>query len=137
MATAIINVAASLTGGLLAAHTQRLHDAQNENSAGNQAVQAFDADLQQVVDAYNSGQVSQADGLAALAQIDQQIYSFLRSQVGKPGTAWRDGYTNCDKTCTVGCCIYNTSIHPSILNAERALQSGSGSFNVRKIFPSS
>jgi hypothetical protein len=133
---AAVQLASSFLGGLFAAHTARLHDAQNENDAAEQALVAFDADLQQIADAYNNGQLSQADALSALSAVDQQTYQFLRAQVGKVGTAWRDDYPHCDKSCTVGCCIYNQDLHPSILNAVAAFQKGSGSFNVRKVYGS-
>jgi hypothetical protein len=123
---------ASIASGILAVglsqlsqHTARVADATNENEAANQIVPAFDADLAAIVAAYNSGRYAASACAQALQTVDAQTKAYLQKQVGKPGTAWSGvpsdncsgnaiGAVKCDKTCTVGCCIYSEDLHVGI-----------------------
>lgn len=115
-----------------AQHTKRLRDAKNENAALDALIPAFDADLQDVVNAFNSG-VSPQDCINQLIQIDSYAYSYLRAQLGQPntpglpGVAWGGpsssqlGYglnpsypATCDAKCTAGCCVYLNDLRPAI-----------------------
>lgn len=114
--------------GLLAQHTARLKNAKDENSALDALVPAFDADLAEIAQAYETGEYSAPDCIAALLAVDQQSSAYLRSLVGKPGTAWtsaplssqigtgnRPSYSaDCNKTCTVSCCVYLNDLRPAI-----------------------
>ena len=121
VAAGIASLAASF-----AQHTQRLRDATNENAALDQLIPAFDADIQQVVDAFNQG-ASATDCINGLYAIDSYAYTYLRNQVGKPGTAWggpsdaslgtdiNPSYkVTCDTKCTAGCCVYLNALRPAI-----------------------
>lgn len=130
MATAAIPLAlkagTAIVSALLAQHTLRLHDAADENQALDALIPAFDADIQEIVAAYNSG--TPADQcIAALMAVDTNAYNYLRAQVGKPGTSWggpssasigpqlNPTYSAaCDKTCTAGCCVYLNDLRPAI-----------------------
>lgn len=108
-------IVAGIAGGLLAAHEQRLHDATSENQGVGIVTQSFYDTIIKIVNAYNQGQISQAQAIGALQQLDQTTYSKLRSFVGKPGTSWNSNTPGvCDKSCTVGCCVYNTWMHRDI-----------------------
>jgi hypothetical protein len=103
---------------LLAQHTARLKGATNENQAADQIIPAFDADLEEIVAAYNAGTLNGKPftgqmAAAAFAQVDQQVYAYLKKQVGAAGTAW-DGTGVCSKSCTVGCCLYYNDLHSAI-----------------------
>jgi hypothetical protein len=116
----------------LAQHSARLAGATSENQAAEQAIPAYDADLAAINAAYNAGQISKAQAIAALEAVDGNVYKYLRAQVGKPGTAWSGGPPNysfvsaqplfaafggvpCTKACTVGCCIYYNDLHLGVL----------------------
>lgn len=109
---------------LLKAHQQRLTDAKNENAAVDQWLPVFDSFVTSVVNAYNSGQISASDAAQISQQFDQTLYSKFRSFVGQPGTAWNDqsGMAGkCDKTCTVGCCVYFGDLGPVLNNISYVL----------------
>lgn len=127
-----INAASSIVGALLAGHVARLKGAKSENEAIPQVVSAFDADVQQIVAAYNNGSISGAQAVQVLQTVDAGIVSYLRKQVGPPGTAWSDtsGFAGkCDKTCTAGCCVYYGDLGPVISGLEIAM-GGSGRWGV-------
>lgn len=132
-------VAVTIIVSLIAAHKQRLKDAKDENTAAASAVSGFYQILQQIVQQYNAGQLSQSDAIAQLESLDQATYSGLRSHVGKPGTAWGTSSSGvCDKTCTVGCCLYNTYLHQDLYGGGKkgvipVMQSGGGQVNVAGI----
>ncbi|HEV2471876.1 MAG TPA: hypothetical protein VGS41_04380 [Chthonomonadales bacterium] len=108
-------VAIGVIVGLIAAHEQRIKNAKNENAAASATLQSFYSIIQQTVTAYNAGTISQSDAISAMQQLDQATYTALRSQVGPAGTAWNSSTPGtCDKSCTVGCCLYNTWLHPDI-----------------------
>lgn len=147
-----IGQASRLVSALLAKHTQRLQDATSENQALDNLIPAFDADLQAVVQAFNSG-TSPSDCITALYAIDSNAYSYLRAQVGRPGTAWGGPSTGaigmginptysatCNKKCTAGCCVYLNDLRPVIFGRSgvniglvETIQKGGGSVSVPAI----
>lgn len=109
IASSAISSISSIVGGLLAAHTARLKGATTENQAVAQVVPAFDADIAAIANAYNSGQISARDAASYFASVDTQIYRYLQTLVGRPGTSWNESTGlagKCDNTCTSGCCVY-------------------------------
>lgn len=121
---AAIGVAVAIGGALLAAHKARLAGATNENQAVDQYVPVFDSFVKQVTAAYNAKQIPAAQCASLCQQFDQAIYQAFKGFVGKPGTAWSD--TNgmagkCDKTCTVGCCVYFGDLGPVLNNISAVL----------------
>lgn len=113
-----------LASALLGQHTARLKGAKTENAALVQVIPAFDADLTGIINAYNTGQATAAQAVAALQSVDAGIKKYLMAQVGKPGTSWNEktGVAGkCDKTCTAGCCIYYGDLGPPLSLAIFAL----------------
>lgn len=148
---AAVAVAAAIAAALLAAHEKRLQDAKTENQAVDQWVPVFDSFIQQVVQAYNSGQISASQAAQICQQFDQTIYNKFRSFVGQPGTAWSDQIGmagKCNKQCTVGCCLYFGDLGPPLNNISYVLgfptgKWGSGdpringrTITVPKVYPS-
>lgn len=122
--TAGIGIAAAIGISLWQAHEARLHGAKNENQAVDQYVPVFDSFVKQIVAAYNSGRCTKADAAQACQQMDRSLYNTFRSFVGQPGTAWSDvnGMAGkCDKTCTVGCCVYFGDLGPVLNNISYVL----------------
>jgi hypothetical protein len=121
---AAIGAAVAIGAALLAAHKARLQGATNENQAVDQYVPVFDSFVKQVTDAYNAKQIPASQCAQLCQQFDQAIYQAFRGFVGHPGTAWSD--TNgmagkCDKTCTVGCCVYFGDLGPVLNNISYVL----------------
>jgi hypothetical protein len=132
-------IVSAVAGALLAQHTARLQHATSENAAVAKVVPSWIADLQGIAQAVTSRQISRAQAMQYVAQVDQQVKSYLQSHVGPSGTAWNGAPTgcpgtdvahsscldggnlngscsgphNCDKQCTVGCCIYYSYIEPA------------------------
>jgi hypothetical protein len=124
-----IGLVSSTVGALLAAHTARLKAAQSENAAIVNLIPEYDADIQGIVAAYNSGQASAAQCIQALQVVDANVVKYLRSQVGKAGTAWSDsvGMTGqCNSSCTAGCCIYYGDLGPPISLIQIAMGGAGG-----------
>jgi len=116
---AAIAVVASVATALLKAHQARMQGAKNENQAVDQYVPIFDSFVQQLVIAYNKKQCTAAEAATAAQQMDQFIYQKFRSFVGQPGTAWSDSIGmagQCNKSCTVGCCVYFGDLGPVLNN---------------------
>lgn len=108
----------AIVSSLLAAHAARLQGATTENEQVARAVPSFYSTLVSIVNHWNAGAISRADAVNGLRHLDAATYAALRQFVGKPGTAWNSTQSGvCDKTCTVGCCIYNTWLHPDIYGA--------------------
>jgi hypothetical protein len=119
-----IAVAAAVAAALLAAHQARLHGATDENKAVDQYVPVFDSFVSQLVQAYNSGQITAAIAAQTAQQFDRYIYNAFRALVGKPGTAWSDSVGmagQCNASCTVGCCIYYGDLGPVLNNISYVL----------------
>jgi len=126
----------AVEGVILGAHLARLKGAIAENQVIPQCVQAFDADLTDLVNAYNQGEATAAQCVAALEAMDLQLYTEMRGFIGAAGTAWQTSPANagyvttqqlialgpinpaygapCDKTCTVSCCVYFNDLRPAI-----------------------
>lgn len=104
----------------LAQHSARLQGAKTENAAIPQVVSAFDADIQEIVSAYNSGAATPQEVLSAVQSVDNDITNYLKSGIvssGKfrPGTSWdaATGFSGkCNKVCTAGCCVYYGDLGP-------------------------
>lgn len=122
----IVGAVLSILGSQLAQHTARLADAASENQALDALIPAFDADLEEIVQAYNSGTDPNAC-ITALVAVDTNAYNYLAKQVGKVGTAWGGPSTaaigngdnptysaDCNKACTAGCCVYLNDLRPAI-----------------------
>ena len=115
-------------------HSARLKNATNENAAIAPTVDAFDADLQAIVSAYNGGLADAPTCIQALQQLDLNLYNQMRSgTVGAgggvlPGTAWDDGVGlsgQCNKSCTAGCCVYFNN-YAYVLTLAQYAMGGSG-----------
>jgi hypothetical protein len=109
---------------LLAQHTARLKGAIAENQLIPASVQAFDADISELVAAYNGGTVpvSLSNGSSpacatAIQQMDTSLYSYMKSNATGPGRAWTDvpganppistnNVPACNKACTAECCVF-------------------------------
>jgi hypothetical protein len=108
---------AAVAGILLAQHTARLKGAIAENQLIPATVKAYDADIQEIAAAFNSGQITAQQAISYLHQVDQSIYSYMKANATGPGTAWREGGGACDKGCTTECCIYYNDLHAGIFGA--------------------
>lgn len=132
LATFGIGTAISVIGGIfLAAHTARLKGAQDENAALNEAVPAWDKDMQFVFDEANAGHINAAQAKDYLTQIDANFSGYIKQFNGRAGINWsglnnwpnnltepeKEGGSHCDKNCTAGCCTYGNMVHPAVLNA--------------------
>jgi hypothetical protein len=148
-----VGIGVSIITQLLAAHEARLHGAQHENQAVDQYIPVFDSFIKQLVDAYNSKQITAAQAAQAAQQFDRYIYNAFRSLTGGPGTSWSDqegSLGHCNKACTVGCCIYYNALGSPLNNISFVLGFPTGkwgqvdtNFNIRgrtivvpKVYPS-
>jgi hypothetical protein len=149
-ATAAISLASNLVGAAFSAiaqHSLRLRDAKAENSAVPQAVDALQQDFDEIAGALSSGEATPREAIAHLIQMESSIEGFLKSLVGKPGTAWagspsgcpgsdvpktENGSHPCDKGCTAGCCIFFNYLEPAVDCFIKRLQrtAPGGSFGV-------
>ena len=105
IAGAIIAPVAQIITKLWAAHQARLKGAQTENQADQAVTAFFDQGVSAIVDYWNRTH-DRAGTLAEIDQFDHSVYTYLRSRVGAAGTAWTDSPHQCDKACTVGCCLW-------------------------------
>jgi hypothetical protein len=123
MATAGIAIAQSVLKigfSALTMHSARLAGAKTENAAIPQVVSAFDADISEIVSAYNTGVATDQQVMQALVSVDNDITNYLKSGIvsnGKfrPGTMWdaTTGFAGkCNKNCTAGCCVYYGDLGP-------------------------
>jgi hypothetical protein len=120
----IAGAAAAAVSGIITQitqHSARLQGATAENTAADEVVPAFDADLQATNAAYLAGEITLAQAQTALNTILQNCYNSLYALVGKPGTAWSGsasaasaGNVPCTKACTVSCCIYWNDLYCAI-----------------------
>jgi hypothetical protein len=139
---AVVGVVANI---LLAQHTARLKGAIAENQLIPATVQAFDADIQELVAAYNGGQVvvesngSCPAAATAVQQMATSLYSYMKGNATGPGRAWTDnqGGTNpistsqspsCNKACTAECCIFYNDMN-NILHVLYLFFTSGGSFS--------
>ena len=136
MATAAVTLSQSVLStisSLFQGHVIRARNAQNENQAVAQIIPQWDATFQEIIHAYNTGDCTRDQALQALDLMDQQTQQELHQFVGKPGTSWDNkpaqrcgdpGAAICDKTCTVGCCVYKAYLSRPLDCAFKAIQSG-------------
>ena len=120
---AAVAVGIGLVAGLLAAHALRAKQAKNENSAVNIGIQGFDADLKQIQQAFNSGQVDLNTAIQA-AQIALSNYWQLVTphiQPGRNGCAGGSGCPGqnvpvnyCQGSIGAACCVGCGSISRSV-----------------------
>jgi hypothetical protein len=123
----LISAVSSIAGGLLSGHVLRAKGATTENQAAAQLAPAIQADFEEIAQYLNTGQLKPTDAAAALMTYDAQVKKYLQSQVGKPGTAWTENGT-CNKSCTVGCCLYFAFWHHAFtVFAQRAQAATPGS----------
>ena len=134
-AAAVIQQALSVATGLWHSHVIRATDAKNENDAVAQVIPQWDRYFVAIIQAYNAGEATRDQALSGLQSMDQQTQQELHQFVGKPGTSWDskppqrcgDGYAAiCDKTCTVGCCVYKAYLSRPTDCAMQAIASGKG-----------
>src|ERR1043166_2488173 len=136
MATAAVSITQSVLStftGLFRGHEIRAADARNENQAVASVIPQWDSYFKAIIAGYNSGEATPDQCLQALEAMDQQTQQTLHSFVGKPGTSWDNKPAQrcgdpaaaiCDKTCTVGCCIYKAYLSRPTDCAFKAIQSG-------------
>lgn len=119
-----VGIIVGIATSLLAAHKARMQGAKNENAAVDQYVPVFDSFVKQVVQAYNAKQCTAQEAATVCQQMDQYIYQTFKGFVGQPGTNWNDqtGMAGkCDKSCTVGCCVYFGDLGPVLNNISYVL----------------
>jgi hypothetical protein len=138
----VVGAGVAAVSGLLTQltqHSERLSDAKAENTAIPAAVEAFDADMAAINQAFNSGKATPAQVMAAMVAMQANIYNYLHGLVGKPGTAWSvpsglsvsvpngsqpiggPGIT-CNKSCTASCCLFWDDLSPPIVVVWQAMQ---------------
>lgn len=129
----------SIGGLVLGQHTARLKGAINENSAIPAAVSEWDKDVHEIIAELTDAEISPEQAIAALTMVDQQVYGYLHSLVGQPGTSWSGtpGNAPCNKKCTAACCVYNNDLQPAIGQLIAAIQRGGGVVTVPKVYPPS
>lgn len=134
-AAPLANVVVQLGLKELTQHTARLGAAKAENTAADECVPAYDADMQAIASAYRNGQCTYAVATQALEAVNINCYAYLSALVGKPGTAWNgstllasQGKVPCSKDCTVSCCFYFNDLYCGIYGCAQysAGKSGTG-----------
>jgi hypothetical protein len=131
-AGAAVGAGVAAVNGLLqqlTQHSARLAAAKAENTAIPPAVQAFDADLAAIAQAYSSGKATPAQVSQAILALNFNMYSNLHGLVGKPGTAWlASGVVPtpnslqgegpgviCNTACTAACCLFYDDLAPPLV----------------------
>ena len=142
-----IGAVVGVIAGLWAAHSARAKGAKTENQAVNSALQAFDASLQALFQAANSGQVTGTQAAGIAQQILGNYWAGMAPYMSGPGRAdasggggrCGDGTLNpggpctgsphgpmCGKSCTAGCCVGCQDLYPTILQAIQVFNSATG-----------
>lgn len=140
-----IGALAGLIKGLWADHAARVAGAKTENAAVQSALQSFDASLQAIFQAANSGQVTGAQAAGACQTLLQSFWQGCQPFTTGPGRADASksgsncGTVNasapctgmvsghkCDKSCTVTCCVGCQDLTPTIAQAVSVLSSATG-----------
>ncbi len=143
-----------LIGGLLSAHFAREKGAQNENAALNQIVPAVQADIQSIVSAYNSGQVTASEAITALQQVQANYWQAVAPYEGGPGQAGNQSLCTsspatgnppagpyiygapCNKSCTASCCVGCDWVNNYIDQLSKLLTAGkTGTFQLQGAIP--
>jgi hypothetical protein len=110
-----VQALSKIAGALFAAHTARLAAAKSENAAVANIIAPFDQDVAQLVQIWNTGQADPATFINYVKEVDNNVYNYMKSLVGRSGTAWSDSNGmagKCDKTCTAACCVYFGDLGP-------------------------
>jgi hypothetical protein len=132
-ATAGIGAVAGLAIILWQKHEVRMKDATNENAAWNTIYPDWISSYQQIIDAYNAGQLDNVTAAAELDSLRALVYQDAVKFQGMPGIDWLGGNLNggapiglsnsqkiwqvtCNAQCTIGCCLFNGVVGP---NTER------------------
>lgn len=148
-----VGILVGLIAGLWAAHEARIKGAKTENAVMNSAVQTFDASLQAIFSAANSGQVTAAQASSACQTTLQNYWSAMRPYQSGPGAADASNGGSgcarvtvcnqqtapglpCNKSCTAGCCVGCDVLTPTINQAIAIFQAGSGTLTVCPVYGS-
>ena len=130
-----IGALAGAIAGIWASHAARAKGATTENAAVNSAVSAFDASLQAVFAAANSGQITGAQAAQVCQTILQSYWQGMapymtgpgRSDCSNQGAMCSCNPPTCGTTkCTAGCCVGCVDIQPSIANCIAVFSSPTG-----------
>lgn len=141
-----IGALAGAIAGIWASHAARAAGAKTENAAVNSAVQAFDASLQAIFQAANSGQVTGTQAAGVCSTVLQSYWAGMAPYQTGPGRAdashggmncgsginptgpcvGSPGGPACGKSCTAGCCVGCQDIYPTILQAIAVFNSSTG-----------
>lgn len=146
IAGAVIGIAAAIVGPLIAAHKARIAGATNENSHNAAMTALFDQAISQLVSYWNRSH-DKAGTLSELQQLQQYMYTTMKSHTGAAGTAWSDSVGQagqCNRQCTAGCCIYwgdfaggGSPAYTGINGFAAAVQNGGRrSVTMPKVYPS-
>jgi hypothetical protein len=113
-AVAGLGIVASIAGALLAAHQQRMKQAQDENSAVNLGVQGYDQGMRQVNAAYNSRRIDAAGAISLVRQVMANYWALVspRIQPGRNGCGsggacppWPSTGNGCSGSIGAACCV--------------------------------
>lgn len=149
-----VGILVGLIAGLWAAHDARVKGAKTENAVMNSAVQAFDASLQAIFAAANSGQVTGAQAASECQSVLATYWSEMRPYQSGPGAADASNGGSgcasvtvcnqqtapglpCNKSCTAGCCVGCDVLTPTINQAIAIFQAGGGTLSVCPVYGSS
>lgn len=153
-----IGALVGIIASLWAAHDARVKGATEENEIVGSALSTWDAGMQQIFAAANSGQITGQQGAQLVSQLMASYWSAVAQAKGLPGVAdssnsggncgsYTPGQTTrctpsgapkCNKQCTVGCCVGCNDLYPSSLDAIAVLMSASGgSFTTCTVYSSS
>jgi hypothetical protein len=128
-ATFGIGAAVGIAVLLWSKHEARIKGAKTENAAATHLAAAYKETIQGIFAAYNSGQLTKDQAVAELVQTRSLIMQSMTAINHMPGVNWSGNkgmigsstqkyfQVTCDKHCTVGCCIYNGVIGPTLNNA--------------------
>jgi hypothetical protein len=142
--------------GLWSAHNARVKGAKEENTIVGDALTTWDAGMQAIFAAANSGQITGAQGAPLVGQLLSSYWAAVAQARGLPGVSDNSGggancgsYTAgvttrcspghpCNKSCTAGCCVGCNDLWTSSLDAIAALNNpAGGSFTTCTVYSSS
>lgn len=122
-----IGVVVGIAAMLWAQHEQRMKDATDENSAWNVIYPDWSDAMQQILSAYNTGQITASNCAAEFESLKALVYQDAQKFKNQPGISWNStvGLSNsqkiwqvqCTKQCTIGCCLFNGMVGPNIERA--------------------
>lgn len=133
IATGGIGIVAGIAVMLWTQHVQRMKDAQSENQAWNIIYPDWSNIIQQIFSAFNSGQIDANTAMAEVDTLRGLVYQDAQRFKNEPGISWSGGMqgsvplgltssqriwqVQCNKSCTIGCCLFSGVVGP---NTERA-----------------